>query len=44
MQREVELVERNGIITPEQVDKTLAWARQYSFINPQIPNDERSKA
>jgi adenosine deaminase len=32
MQREVELIEKNGILTPEQVDQTLAWARQYSFI------------
>ncbi|MBI3185809.1 MAG: adenosine deaminase [Myxococcales bacterium] len=32
MTREVELVEKNGILTPEQVDQTLAWARQYSFI------------
>jgi adenosine deaminase len=32
MRREIELVERNAILTPEQVDQTLAWARQYSFI------------
>jgi adenosine deaminase len=32
MKTEVELVEKNGILTPEQVDQTLAWARQYSFI------------
>ena len=32
MRREVELVEKNGILTPEQVDQTLAWAREYSFI------------
>ena len=32
MRTEVELVESNGILTPEQVDQTLAWARQYSFI------------
>jgi adenosine deaminase len=32
MRREIELVERNNILTPEQVDQTLAWARQYSFI------------
>ena len=32
MRREIELVERNGILTPEQVDQTLAWARQSSFI------------
>jgi adenosine deaminase len=32
MRREIELVERNAILTAEQVDQTLAWARQYSFI------------
>ncbi|SEN00994.1 adenosine deaminase [Stigmatella aurantiaca] len=32
MRREIELVEKNGILTPEQVDQTLAWARQSSFI------------
>jgi adenosine deaminase len=32
MRREVELVEKNKILTPDQVDQTLAWARQYSFI------------
>ncbi|MFZ5469544.1 MAG: adenosine deaminase [Myxococcota bacterium] len=32
MQREVELVERNGILTAAQVDQTLEWARQHSFI------------
>ncbi|KFE62080.1 adenosine deaminase [Hyalangium minutum] len=32
MRREIELVERNGILTPEQVDQTLSWARQHSFI------------
>jgi adenosine deaminase len=32
MRREIELVERNGILTPEQVDQTLSWARQSSFI------------
>ena len=32
MQSEVELIEKNGILTPEQVDQTMAWARQYSFI------------
>jgi adenosine deaminase len=32
MQREVALLEDNGILTPEQVDQTLAWARQSSFI------------
>ena len=34
MQTEVDLVEKNGILTAEQVDQTLAWARQYSFIHP----------
>lgn len=33
MRREIELVERNGILTPEQVDQTLLWARQHSFIH-----------
>jgi adenosine deaminase len=32
MSHEVELIEKNGILTPEQVDQTMAWARQYSFI------------
>jgi adenosine deaminase len=32
MRREIELVEKNAILTPAQVDQTLAWARQYSFI------------
>ena len=32
MRREIELVENNGILTPAQVDQTLAWAREYSFI------------
>ena len=32
MRTEVALVEKNGILTPAQVDQTLAWARQYSFI------------
>ena len=41
MQHEVELIERNGILTPEQVDQTLAWSRQYSFTNARIPSDER---
>jgi adenosine deaminase len=34
MQREIDLVEKNGILTPEQVDQSLAWARQYSFLSP----------
>ncbi|MFP2912902.1 adenosine deaminase [Pyxidicoccus sp. 3LFB2] len=32
MRREIEIIEQNGILTPEQVDQTLAWARQASFI------------
>jgi adenosine deaminase len=32
MQSEVELVEKHRIMTPEQVDQALAWAREYSFI------------
>jgi adenosine deaminase len=32
MKHEIELVEANGILTSQQVDQTLAWARQYSFI------------
>lgn len=32
MRREIDLIERHEILTPSQVDQTLAWARQYSFI------------
>ena len=32
MRREIEIIEQNNILTPEQVDQTLAWARQASFI------------
>ena len=32
MSREIALVEDNKILTPHQVDQTLAWARDYSFI------------
>lgn len=32
MSREVELVETNGILTSQQIDQTLAWARESSFI------------
>jgi adenosine deaminase len=32
MHREVELIESNGILTSTQVDQTLAWAREHSFI------------
>lgn len=32
MRREIELVEQNKILTPDQIEQTLAWAREYSFI------------
>jgi len=32
MRREIELVETNRILTSEQVDQTVAWAREHSFI------------
>ncbi len=32
MRREIELIEQNRILTSEQIDQTLAWAREYSFI------------
>ncbi|HSP20104.1 MAG TPA: adenosine deaminase [Myxococcaceae bacterium] len=32
MQSEVAMVEKHGIMSPEQVDRALAWAREYSFI------------
>lgn len=32
MLREVQFVGKNGLLSAEQVDQTLAWARQYSFI------------
>jgi len=32
MQSEVDLVERHAIMTPDQVDRALALAREYSFI------------
>jgi adenosine deaminase len=32
MSHEVALLEQNGILTAEQVDQTLAWAKQSSFI------------
>jgi adenosine deaminase len=32
MRTEVELIEKNGILTAAQVDQTLAWARAHSFI------------
>jgi adenosine deaminase len=33
MRHEIELVETNRILTPEQIDQTLSWAREYSFIH-----------
>ena len=32
MRKEIELIENNRILTAEQIDQTLAWAREYSFI------------
>ncbi|WIG96660.1 adenosine deaminase [Myxococcus sp. SDU36] len=32
MRREIDIIEQNGILTPDQVDQTLAWAREASFI------------
>jgi adenosine deaminase len=32
MRSEVALVEKHGIMSPDQVDRALAWAREYSFI------------
>jgi adenosine deaminase len=32
MKHEIQLLERNNILTAEQIDQTLAWAKQYSFI------------
>ncbi|RPH71519.1 MAG: adenosine deaminase [Myxococcaceae bacterium] len=32
MRSEVSLVEKYGIMSPDQVDRALAWAREYSFI------------
>jgi len=32
MRKEMEFVEKNGILTLKQIDQTLSWARQYSFI------------
>ncbi len=32
MRRELEIVEKNRILTPQQIEQTLAWAREYSFI------------
>lgn len=34
MRREIELVENSGVLSPEQVEQALAWAREYSFIPP----------
>jgi adenosine deaminase len=32
MQQEIDFVEKNRILTAKQIDQTLNWARQYSFI------------
>ncbi len=32
MRKELEFVEKKGILTLKQIDQTLSWARQYSFI------------
>ena len=32
MEHEVALVEQHAIMTPAQVEQSLAWAREYSFI------------
>ena len=32
MLREIALIEDNGILTADQIDQTLAWAREASFI------------
>jgi len=32
MRNEVDLMEKNGILSAAEIDQTLAWARQYSFI------------
>ncbi|HZJ53899.1 MAG TPA: adenosine deaminase [Myxococcaceae bacterium] len=32
MRSEVALVEKHGIMSPDEVDQALAWAREYSFI------------
>jgi adenosine deaminase len=32
MRSEVALVEKHGIMSPDQVDRALVWAREYSFI------------
>jgi len=34
MRKEIELIENNHILTSHQIDQTLAWAREYSFIRP----------
>ncbi len=33
MRQEIELIETNRILTPAQIDQTLIWAREYSFIS-----------
>ena len=32
MRRELELVEKNRLLTPQQIEQTLAWAFEHSFI------------
>lgn len=33
MRQEIDLIEKNRILTAEQVDQTLHWAREYSFMS-----------
>jgi adenosine deaminase len=33
MRQEIELMEDNRILTPAQIEQTLSWAREYSFMN-----------
>jgi adenosine deaminase len=37
MRRELELLEENRILTPQQIEQTLAWAREHSFIPRATP-------
>ena len=32
MRTEVALIEKHNVMTAAQIDQSLAWARQYSFI------------
>lgn len=32
MVQEIEIIEKNRILTPQQIEQTLAWAREHSFI------------